>query len=322
MTSTTSPAPAAAELERHRRELTGYCYRMLGSGSDAEDAVQETMERAWRGRDRFEGRASVRSWLYRIATNICLDMLRSAQRRALPLELGTAQPPVEASLARTLPDGSWVSPIAEQRVLPAEADPADLLQAKETIRLAFVAALQHLPPRQRAALILCDVLRWRAAEAAELLDTTVAAVNSALQRSRTTLAAAPGAEPAVLDSAEQELLARYVDAFERYDIDALVGLLRADAVQTMPPYAMWLAGAEDIGRWLRGPGADCRGSRLLPTRANGCAAFGQYRADPAGGHTPWALHVVETDGHHVSRLHTFLDTAELFPAFALPPHLG
>jgi RNA polymerase sigma-70 factor (ECF subfamily) len=318
----TSPAPPEAQLEHHRRELTAYCYRMLGSGSDAEDAVQETLMRAWRGLDRFEQRASIRTWLYRIATNTCLDMLRSAQRRAVPTELGAARPPVEASLAEVLPDGSWVSPIADDRVLPAEADPAELVQARESIRLAFVAALQHLPPRQRAALILCDVLRWRAAEAAELLATSVAAINSALQRSRATLAqVGPVTEPTELTAAERGLLHRYVEAFERYDIDALVALLREDAVQTMPPFAMWLQGADDIGRWLRGPGAGCRGSRLLPVRANGCAGFGQYRVDPAGGHAPWALQVIETSAGRISGFHSFLDADRLFPAFGLPPHL-
>jgi RNA polymerase sigma-70 factor, ECF subfamily len=313
--------PAAEELELHRRELTAYCYRMLGSGHDAEDAVQETLVKAWRASDRFAGRSSVRTWLYRIATNVCLDSLRSGQRRAVPMELGAARAPVAASATDVLPEGSWVSPIADERVLPAEADPAELVELRESVRLAFVATLQHLPPRQRAALILCDVLRWPAAEAAELLETTVPAVNSALQRARATLAALPASRSASLEADERELLARYVAAFESYDIDALVTLLREDAIQSMPPYAMWLQGPTDIAAWLLGPGAECRDSRLVPTSANGCAAFGQYRHDPSGGHAPWALQVIETSGGQVTAIHSFLDVGELFPAFGLPDHL-
>ncbi len=313
---------AAAELEGHRRELTAYCYRMLGSGFDAEDAVQETMVRAWRAADGFEGRSSVRSWLYRIATNVCLDAIRGRQRRARPMELGPSRPPVESSLESVLPEGSWVSPIADARVLPLEADPAELAAARESIRLAFVAALQHLPARQRAALILCEVLRWQATEVADLLDTTVAAVNSALQRARATLASIDsGDRPATVDDEQADLLARYVDAFERYDIESLVTLLREDAIQSMPPYAMWLRGSADIGRFMLGPGAGCRGSRLLPTAANGCAAFGHYKIEPSGGHAPWALQVVETSGGLVSGIHSFLNPAQLFAAFDLPPHL-
>jgi RNA polymerase sigma-70 factor, ECF subfamily len=316
--------PIAPEsIESYRRELTGYCYRMLGSSFDTDDAVQETMIRAWRAAGTFEGRSSVRSWLYRIATNVCLDVLRGRQRRARPMELGPSCPPVESQLAAVLPDGAWVSPIADDRVLPPEADPAELAEARDSIRLAFVAALQHLPPRQRAVLILCEVLRWQATEAAELLDTSVPAVNSALQRARATLASvAPDDErPATIDTADRELLSSYVDAFERYDIDRLVTLLRDDAIQSMPPYAMWLDGATDIGRWMLGPGIECQGSRLLPTVANGCPAFGQYRVDPLGGHRPWSLQVIETSGDRISGIHSFLDTERLFPAFGLPSHL-
>jgi RNA polymerase sigma-70 factor, ECF subfamily len=317
---TAAPVLQLDELDRYRRELTAYCYRMLGSGFEAEDAVQEAMMRAWRAAGSFEGRSSVRSWLYRIATNVCLDMLRGRERRARPMELGPSCPPVESSLARTLPEHAWVSPIADDRVIADDADPADVAAHRETIRLAFVAALQHLPARQRAVLILAEVLKWQATEVAELLDTTVAAVNSALQRARATLAAADLERSAVVDPDQRELLARYVDAFERYDITALVSLLHEDAVQSMPPYAMWLRGAEDIGAWMLGPGAACRGSVLLPTVANGGPAFGQYRVDPAGGHTPWALQVVETSHGRICGLHTFLDP-DLFPAFGLPTHL-
>jgi RNA polymerase sigma-70 factor (ECF subfamily) len=313
---------APEDLEGHRRELTAYCYRMLGSGFDAEDAVQETMVRAWRAGERFEGRSSVRSWLYRIATNVCLDMLRGRQRRARPMELGPSRPPVESSLEPVLPEGSWVSPIADERVLPPEADPADVAEVRDSIRLAFVAALQHLPARQRASLILCEVLRWQAAEAAELLDTSVAAVNSSLQRARATMSSIDtGASPATVDAGQRDLLARYVDAFERYDVDQLVTLLHDDAVQSMPPFAMWLQGAADIGRFMLGPGAECRGSRLIAKAANGCAAFGQYKPDPDGGHAPWALQVLEISGGRVAGLNFFLSTDELFPAFGLPPHL-
>jgi RNA polymerase sigma-70 factor, ECF subfamily len=310
------------ELELHRRELTGYCYRMLGSGFEADDAVQETMVRAWRAAARFEGRSSVRSWLYRIATNVCLDMLRSQQRRAQPMDLGPSRPPVESSLTAVLPESRWVSPIADARIVPLNGDPAEIAAARESIRLAFVTALQHLPPRQRAALILCEVLRWQSVEVAELLETSVAAVNSALQRARATLATVNAQHhEETPEPEESELLARYVDAFERYDVTRLVALLHDDAVQSMPPFAMWLRGSSDIGRWLVGPGTECRDSRLLPTAANGCPAFGQYRVDPAGGHRPWALQVIETSAGRIAGLHNFLDADRLFARFGLPAHL-
>jgi RNA polymerase sigma-70 factor, ECF subfamily len=318
---TTSTAPAAVDLELHRRELTGYCYRMLGSGFDAEDAVQDTMMRALRGSADFQGRSAVRTWLYRIATNVCLDMLRARARRAVPMELGPARAPVAASLADALPDGSWVSPIADERVLAPGTDPAELAEQRESVRLAFVAALQHLPPRQRAALILCEVLRFRVTEVARLLDTTDAAVNSALQRARSTLGDRPPAPSQALDHDQRELLDRYVDAFQRYDIDGFVTLLHEDAVQTMPPFAMWLRGASDIGAWMLGVGSECRGSRLVATRANGAPAFAQYRPDGAGGHAPWALHLLEITGGRIAQIHSFLDTGPLFAAFGLPGRL-
>jgi RNA polymerase sigma-70 factor (ECF subfamily) len=314
---------ASLDLEGHRRELTAYCYRMLGSGFDAEDAVQETMVRAWRAADSFEGRSSVRSWLYKIATNVCLDQLRSRQRRARPMELGPSKPPIEASLEGMLPEGAWISPIADERVLPINADPAERAAARESIRLAFVAALQHLPARQRAVLILCEVLRWQATEVATLLETSVAAVNSALQRARATLSSLDtGAQLADIDAAQADLLARYVDAFERYDVETLVGLLHDDAVQSMPPFAMWLRGSKDIGQFMLGPGAACRGSRLVPVAANGCPGFGQYKVDPGGGYAPWALHVIEISGDRVSGIHSFLDPEQLFVSFGLPLHLA
>jgi RNA polymerase sigma-70 factor, ECF subfamily len=315
-----------SDLEQFRRELTGYCYRMLGSGFEAEDAVQETMLRAWRNADRFEGRSSVRSWLYRIATNVCIDMQRHVQRRAQPMEMGPSSPPVESHLGPTLPEALWVTPIPDGRVAPEGGDPAEVAEYRESIRLAFVTALQHLPARQRAALILCEVLRWQVSEAAELLDASVPAINSALQRARATLRAVPSVtQPDSLDGADEELLARYVDAFERYDVERLVTLLREDAVQSMPPFAMWIQGADDIGRWMVEPGpSECRGSRLVATTANGCPAFGQYRRDPLGGYAPWALQVLEISGGQITGMMFFLSLLEperLFPAFGLPLHL-
>ncbi len=322
MTIGTSRPVNVEELEEHRRELTGYCYRMLGSGFEADDAVQETMLRAWRAADSFEGRASLRSWLYRIATNVCLDMLRSPQRRARPMELGPSRPPEVSSLVPTLAEHAFVSPVADARVLPDNGDPAEIAASRETIRLAFVSALQRLPARQRAALILCEVLRWQASEVAELLETSVAAVNSALQRARATLESSKDDErPAAIDSAQRDLLARYVDAFERYDISQLVTLLHDDAIQSMPPYAMWLEGASDIGKWMLGPGFECKGSRLIATAANGGPAFAQYRVDPSGGWAPWALQVIEISGDRISGIHAFLDAEALFPSFGLPAHL-
>jgi len=311
------------DLEVHRRELTGYCYRMLGSAFEADDAVQETMLRAWRGAEGFEGRASVRSWLYRIATNICLDMLRGRQRRALPMDLGPASPPVESLLGGFHPDDIWVTPVPDVKVMPEHGDPAEIAVARDTIRLAFVTALQHLPARQRAALILCEVLRLQAAEAAQVLQTSVAAVNSALQRARATLAALPDEQrPAEVDAERADLLDRYVDAFQRYDMAALLALLHEDAVMTMPPFALWLHGSGDICKWMVEPTPSlCRDSVLVPVTANGVRAWGQYKPDPAGGHVPWALQLHEVCGGRFSRLTFFLDTGTLFPAFGLPPHL-
>ncbi len=319
----TALADQPGALEDYRRELTGYCYRMLGSGFEADDAVQETMLRAWRSAAQFEGRSSVRSWLYRIASNVCLDMLRGRQRRARPMELGPPSAPDESLLGQSLPEHMWVSPIADDRILPVDADPAEIVEAKDTIRLAFVTALQHLPPRQRATLILCEVLRFQATEVAELLGTTVPAVNSALQRARTTLAAVPAdSRPADLHAEHADLLNQYVDAFERYDMTALVGLLHEDALQSMPPYAMWVHGAENITTWMVQPGPSaCRGSHLIPVHANGCPAFGQYKPGPEGGHAPWALQVLEITGDRIARMTMFLDTAALFPSFGLPAHL-
>jgi RNA polymerase sigma-70 factor (ECF subfamily) len=315
------PAELESQLERFRQELTAYCYRMLGSAFEAEDAVQETLLRAWRGFDRFEGRSALRSWLYRIATNVCLNMLSASQRRARPMDVGPAST-AEAVLGPGLSEDTWIEPIPDSRVVPAGGDPADVAVARESVRLAFVAALQRLPPRQRAVLILREVLHWKADEVAGLLDTTAASVNSALQRARATLASRDeklSAEP--LDDEHRALLARYVDAFERYDMDSLTSLLHEDATWSMPPYELWLQTHLDIRKWCLGPGIGCRGSRLIPTMANGSPAFGQYKPDPAGGYEPWSLQVVETSGGRISGIIFFLDTAKFFPMFGLPPRL-
>ncbi len=308
-----------ADVEHHRRELTGYCYRMLGSVFEADDAVQETMVRAWRRADTFEGRSTLRAWLYRIATNVCLDMLRGRQRRARPMDLGPAST-TDAFQGVMRPEHAWIQPIPDDRVLPESEDPADVAAGKESIRLAFVTALQHLPARQRAVLILREVLRWRATEVAELLDTSVASVNSALQRARATLATLDVDAPVTVSHDQRALLARYVDAFERYDIEALVALLRDDVVMAMPPYDFWLRGRSEIGRWFLGPGIGCQGSRLLATEANGCPAFGAYRVDPDGGHRPFAIQVIEVSGDRIVGHHNFVDPT-LFAAFGLPQHL-
>ncbi len=313
------------QLEQHRAELTAYCYRMLGSPFEAEDAVQDTFMRAWRSFDRFEGRAALRSWLYRIATNVCRDMLSGRKRRARPMDLGPARAPDAANL-NALPDATWIEPVPDSLVVPSEEDPAEVAVSRETIRLAFVAALQHLPPRQRAVLILCEVLRWKASEVADLLDTSVASVNSALQRARATLEAsgvsAADTAPAV-DASQRELLARYVEAFERYDMDALTSLIHEDATQSMPPYDLWLRGRDDIFAWWLGPGIGCRGSRVIPAKAaNGAPAFGQYKTSEGGeGYDPWALQVLQVEGGRIVELTFFLDTQRLFPLFGLPARL-
>jgi RNA polymerase sigma-70 factor (ECF subfamily) len=310
------------DLERHRRELTAHCYRMLGSPFEAEDAVQDTLLRAWRALDRFEGRSSLRSWLYRIATNVCLDMLQGRDRRARPMDLGAARSP-HGPIGEILPEVTWIEPVPDGKVV-SDGDPADVAESRETIRLAFVAALQHLPPRQRAVLILCEVLHWRASEVAELLETSVAAVNSALQRARATLDAADvAAAGGELSAHDRGLLTRYVDAFQRYDMDALTALIHEDATQSMPPYELWLKGREDIFGWWVGPGAGCRGSRVIPaSSANGSPAFAQYKPSESGsGYDPWALQVLEIAGGRIVEFTFFLSTGTIFPLFGLPARL-
>jgi RNA polymerase sigma-70 factor (ECF subfamily) len=306
-------------FEDHRVLLTGYCYRMLGSAFDADDAVQETLLRAWRSFDGYAGRGALRSWLYRIATNVCLDMLHGRQRRARPMDLTT---PGDRRLGDRLPDSTWIEPVPDDHVLLADGDPAERAVARDTVRLAFIAALQYLPPRQRAVLILRDVLRWSAGEVAELLDTTVAGVTSALHRARATLRAsnlAPLAPP--LDDAQRSLVARYVDAFERFDIDQLVSLLHEDATLSMPPYTLWLRGPLDIHRWWVGAGSNCRGSRVVPVAANGSPAFAQWRATTGGpGFHAWAIHVIDVSAGGISDVTCFRDPT-LFQLFEQPTRL-
>jgi RNA polymerase sigma-70 factor, ECF subfamily len=311
-------------LEQHRVELTGYCYRMLGSSFEAEDAVQETMVRAWRGFDRFEGRSALRSWLYRIATNVCLDMIEGRQRRALPMDLVSSSSG-DSEAGPRLPESKWIQPIPDGRAVPPTEDPAEVTESRESIRVALIAALQHLPARQRAVLILREVLRWKASEVAELLHTSVVSVNSALQRARSTLAASNVAESDVLmpeDDEQRALLARYVDAFERFDIDSLVSLLHEDATMSMPPYELWLQGADELRKWLLGAGSGCRGSRFEPVEASGSPGFAQWRPDGAGGgFEAWAIHVLRVSEGRISGIDFFVDP-DLFPLFGLPLRVG
>ncbi len=325
MTDTATVQLDLEALEPYRSELTGYCYRMLGSAFDADDAVQETLVRAWQALDRFEGRSTLRSWLYRIATNVCLDALRGRSRRALPMDLSSPVPATTAPVD-VLGDEAWLTPIPDSDVTPVDGDPAQRAVFQETIRLAFVAALQHLPPRQRAVLILREVLCWQASEVAELLETSVAGVNSALQRARATLASrdldleAASSATTELAEDERELLARYVDAFEHYDIERLVALLHEDGSISMPPYTMWMQGHAELMTWYLGFGKGCDGSRILATAsptANGSAVLGQYKPDPQGGRSAWSIQVVEMSGGRISHIHHFLDT-RLFARFGLP----
>ncbi|MBN0044401.1 sigma-70 family RNA polymerase sigma factor [Streptomyces actuosus] len=326
MSDGTATTDLDASLERYRVELTGYCYRMLGSSFEAEDAVQDTMVRAWRSHDRFEGRSSLRSWLYRIATNVCLDMLSAGNRRARPMDLTESAPLARAALSPR-PDHTWLEPMPDARVLPTVQDPAEAAIAKESVRLAFMAALQRLPARQRAVLILREVLAWRASEVAELLDTSVASVNSALQRARATLAERKehGTDAAVsdpLNEEQQKLLERYVAAFEGYDMAALTALLHEDAIMTMPPFDLWLTGHADITGFMTTLGSACADSRLRPVQVNGLPGFAHYKPDEeTGGFTAWAVQVLEISDGRITGFHCFLDTRRWFPLFDLPLHL-
>jgi RNA polymerase sigma-70 factor, ECF subfamily len=313
--------PFEEALDAHRRELLGYCYRMLGAASEAEDAVQETLVRAWRGQHGFEGRSSLRSWLYRIAGNVCVDMARSPQRRALPMEMGPSTATADVVLGDQRAEDLFVQPIADERVIDLSGDPAEVATARESIRLAFVAALQHLPPKQRSVLILCEVLRWQASEVAQLLDTSVAGVNSALQRARATMASVQASDlDAPVGAEHQDLLARYVDAFERYDIAALVQLLRDDVVLSMPPYDLWLRGPRDLADWFLGEGRVCEHGKLIPISINGTAGFGNYHFVRPGLWEPWAIQVIEVAGNAISGHHNFL-FPERFAEFGLPARI-
>ncbi|MDL4814260.1 sigma-70 family RNA polymerase sigma factor [Actinomadura opuntiae] len=297
-------------LEAHRVELTAYCYRMLACAAEAEDAVQETFIRAWTNADRFdEGRARLHTWLYRIATNVCIDMSRAVQRRALAMDLNPA-PSAGGALGAPLDAGAFVWPVPDRLVLPSDADPAELAVQRESIRLAFVAALQCLPPRQRAVLILREVLRWSADETAALLDSSPAAVNSALQRARATMSERRG--PGGSGKIDEDLLDRYVKAFTSYDVDGLVALLHRDATMSMPPFAWWLGGREAIRAALLGAGGVCADDQLVRTAANGSAALAQYRDGRAFG-----LIIVEFRDGLIAALTTYLDPS-LFPMFDLP----
>jgi RNA polymerase sigma-70 factor (ECF subfamily) len=309
-----------SQLESHRAALLGQCYRMLGSITEAEDAVQETMIRAWRAFDRFDGRSSLRTWLYRIATNVSLDALSDRTRRARPMEegpAGTVDDPLQQH-----PRTHWLEPVPDAEAIPSDSNPAEQVALKQSVRLAFVAALQHLPPKQRAALLLTEVLGWSAAEVAESLETTTASINSALQRARATLAARNVREPEPFTDEQTRLLERYVDAFHRYDVDELAGLLRHDATFSMPPYSLWLQGPEPVRAWLLGHGCGCRGSRLIRVEANGSPAFAQYRANPDGSYKAWAIVVLELAGDRIAGWNSFSDTQTLFPRFGLPLELA
>ena len=315
---------ADALLEQYRPALTGHCYRMLGSVVDAEDAVQEAMLRAWKGMEKFREQSTMKTWLYRIATNVCLDTLASTERQRLrPVEISAEPGVVSESLVLTRRSREeWVEPIPDAMALPAasDANPEERALLRESIRLAFVAALQYLPPRQRAVLLLTQVLNWSASETAESLAMSTAAVNSALQRARATLDARnPAVVPRELSTEQQALVARYVDAFERYDVSALTALLHEEATLSMPPYELWLQGHESIAKWLSSFGLGCKGSRLVPVDAcGGTPAFAQYRD---GGATPWALLMLELSGDQITSMTSYLDVETLFPRFGLPMRL-
>ncbi|WP_054816587.1 sigma-70 family RNA polymerase sigma factor [Nocardia arizonensis] len=328
MTDSSGPSTALtddvlASFERHRRELCAYAYRMLGSSFEAEDAVQEAFTRAWKSYDSFEGRASLRSWLYKITTNVCLDMLDGPQRRARPMDLNGPSRP-DSPLPAPQPDYVWIEPIPN--ALAFGADPAEHATAKDTLRLAFVAACQHLPATQRAILIMREVLRFSANETAEALTMSPASVNSALQRARATMSKVQpkvGDDYDEADENQRKLVDDFVSAFEAYDMDALTTLLKADVALSMPPLELWISGPENVAAFMLGTGSACAGSRLVRLDgANGQVAFGQYKpTDQPGVYTPWAVTILELDGETISGLNFFLDTDRLFPLFDLPLEL-
>jgi RNA polymerase sigma-70 factor (ECF subfamily) len=316
--------------------LAGHCYRMLGSAMDADDAVQETMVRAWRSLERFDGRSSLRTWLYRIATNVCLDALGERKRRMRPVDEGAVGAPDD--VLETRPRSHWLEPIADAAAIPPDSNPAEQTMLRQSIRVAFVAALQLLPARQRAALLLTEVLGFSAAEAADALEMTLPAVNSALQRARATLAEQNEAEPArgELTPSQAELVEKYCQAFERYDVEALTALMHQDATLSMPPFTLWLRGVDSIRAWLSGRGAGCAGSRLVHLSASGVPAFAQYRlasqafgphrnlepVSPASDkHVAWAIVLLDVRDDAVASMTSYLDVDTLFPLFGLPLEL-
>lgn len=312
------------EADQYRRELLAHCYRMLGSVHDAEDLVQETYLRAWRAYDKFEGRSSMRTWLYRIATNTCLTALESKSRREMPTDLAAPEDtPGELVERREVP---WLEPIADAAILDDPSDPATITTARETTRLAMIAALQHLPATQRAVLLLRETLRWRAAEVADLLGISTAAVNSALQRARARLdeVAPQRDEIEPPSTAEQhDMLKRWLAAYENYDVPAIVELLKSDAVWEMPPFLNWTIGAENIGRLIKTycPAAAPGDMRMVPTTANTQPAFGLYMRDPADGvHRAFQIQVLELTRSGIAHAAVFFDQ-RLFAQFGLPAEL-
>jgi RNA polymerase sigma-70 factor (ECF subfamily) len=296
---------------------------MLGSAFDADDAVQETMIRAWRAYDRFDGRSSLKSWLYRIATNVCFDELNKRNRRARPIEEGdpsSGTPALEE--LKQQPDSYWIEPILDSEICDPKAGPDEKASLRQSIRLAFIAALQKLPPKQRAAVLMSEVLEYSVAEVAETLGTSAASVNSALQRARGTLSKATPKEPAELSPSQQKMLHRYVAAFESYDVSGLVSLMRQEVTFCMPPYSLWLRGPADVQTWMLGLGSGCRGSRLVPTFASGWPAFAQYRPHSEGGHQAWALIVLELAADAIAGVNNFLAVEKLFPRFGFPLRLA
>ncbi|WP_280266445.1 sigma-70 family RNA polymerase sigma factor [Nocardia wallacei] len=311
------------QFEGYRRELCAYAYRMLGSSFEAEDAVQDAFTRAWKAYGSFEGRSSLRSWLYKITTNVCLDMLDGPQRRARPMDLSGPSSP-DTPLPPAQPDYVWVEPIPNGMAFGS--DPAEHATAKDSLRLAFVAAVQHLPATQRAILIMREVLRFSANETADMLTMSPASVNSALQRARATMSKVQPDESGGYDESDEDqrkLVDGFVEAFEAYDMDTLTSLLKQDVALSMPPFELWISGPENVARFMVTTGSQCRGSKMVPLAgANGLPAFGHYKpSGEPGVYVPWSITVLELDGDRISGLHFFLDTDRMFPLFGLEKEL-
>ncbi|WP_310830804.1 sigma-70 family RNA polymerase sigma factor [Paenibacillus pedocola] len=306
-------------MEELRSELTGYCYRMMGSIAEAEDAVQDTMIRVWQNRDQIRQYSSRKAWVYRIATNVCLDRLRSAKRRALPMDLSEPAA-IIMEPKDSMPRSAWVWPAPD-----TANDPVDILVSRETIRLSFIAIMQKLPPRQRAVLILLDVFRWSAKEVADAMGMTVAAVNSALQRARATIAQSNLRSDEYHEEdvqTDQQLVTRYMEAFEQYDIEALIALFHENGSLSMPPFTMWVRGSINLSSFYNITRSHCLGSRLLPVRANGnTPAFAQYVPSGRDGLlSPWSIQVLEIKQDKIAHIHYFIDP-DLFARFGLPAGL-